>query len=170
MKTWKLTMVTIFCFFALATAVTFTSCEKDPCTELDCKNEGVCADGYCQCPAGFEGAECELTSASKFVGSYSGSLRCGNFPVQQDTVTIELINEPNQVRLKIGAGNTSLLGFEGTARTPETHFVTHVDANVEIHAYATVDGDLLYIYLETINKSINQRQICRFSGRRINMP
>jgi len=167
MKTWKLTLITIFSFFALATAITITSCEKDPCIDLDCKNGGSCSNGYCQCPVGFEGAECEMTSASKFIGIYAGSTRCGQFPNQPDTVTITLVSAPNTVKLMIGAGNTSLLGFEGTAQTPETHFVTHVDEFVDIHAYVTVDGDLLYVYLETIDKQLDTRQICRFSGHRI---
>ena len=167
MKTWKLSLITIFSFFALATAITITSCEKDPCNDLECKNGGSCSSGYCQCPAGFEGAECEITAASKFVGVYAGSTRCGQNPNERDTVTIVLLNEPNQVQLKMGTGNTSLLGFTGTAETPETHFVTHVDPYVEIHAYITVDGDLLYVYLETIDKQLDKRQICRFSGTRI---
>lgn len=167
MKTWKLSLITIFSFFALATAITITSCEKDPCADLDCKNGGSCSSGYCQCPVGFEGAECETTAASRFVGIYAGATRCGQNPNEGDTVTIELLSEPNQVQLKMGTGNTSLLGFSGTAETPEMHFVTHVDPFVEIHAYITVDGDLLYVYLETIDKQLDKRQICRFSGIRI---
>lgn len=167
MKNLKLTLITIFSFFALAAMITFSSCEQDPCTDLKCQNGGSCSEGYCQCPVGYEGAECEHTASSKFVGVYVGHTKCDAFPVETDTVTIELIEAPNKVRLKIGAGSTSLLGFEGTAETPETHFVTHVDENVEVHAYATVDGGSLYIYLETINKLVDQRQICRFTGRKI---
>lgn len=167
MKTWKLALITAMSFFTLATVITLSSCEKDPCVDLNCKNGGSCSNGYCQCPVGFEGAECEITAASKFVGVYAGSTRCGLNPNENDTVSIVLLSEPNQVKLKMGTGNTSLLGFTGTAQTPETDFVTHVDAYVDIHAYVTVDGDLLYVYLETIDKQLNTRQICRFSGHRI---
>ena len=167
MKNWKSLLVTICTFFAISGMVVFSSCEKDPCTELTCQNGGNCADGYCSCPTGFEGAECDITASSRFIGKYAGSLRCNNYPIQPDTVTIELVEAPNLIRLKLGAGNTSLLGFQGTAETPETHFVTYVDEAVTVHAYITVDGGLLALYLETINSQINTRQICHFSGLRM---
>jgi hypothetical protein len=167
MKNWKSLLITTLSFFGIVTMLLVSSCEKDPCTELSCRNGGTCSDGYCQCPTGYEGAECDITSASRFVGKYAGSLRCNNFPIQADTVTIQLVKEPDEILLKIGAGNTALLGFQGKARTPETHFVTHVDEDVTVHAYITVDGGLLALYLETINKKVNTRQTCHFSGIRI---
>lgn len=167
MKNWKSLLVTVFSFFAISGMVLLNSCVKDPCTELSCKNGGSCSEGYCQCPTGFEGAECDITAASRFIGKWSGSTRCNNFPIQADTVTIELVKEPNEIVLKIGAGNTALLGFRGIAETPETHFVTYISPEVEVHAYITVDGGLLQLYLQTINKEINTRQNCYFSGARI---
>lgn len=167
MKNWKLSIIAILSFFALATTVVFTSCEQDPCIDLDCKNGGSCSDGYCQCPTGFEGAECEYTSASRFVGMYAGNIKCGNFPNETDTVVIELIEAPNKVRMTIAGGNTSVIIMEGTAATPETYFVGHSDEAVEVHAYATVDGDALYVYMESLSKLNPQRQICRFSGRKL---
>jgi hypothetical protein len=167
MKNWKSILVTVLTFFTIGGMVVFTSCEKDPCSELACKNGGNCSDGYCQCPVGFEGAECDITAASRFVGKYFGSTRCENFPIEPDTVYIDLVKEPNEIQLRLGSGNTALLGFSGTARTPETHFVTHIDENITVHAYITVDGDLLALYLETIRKDINLRQICHFSGQRV---
>jgi hypothetical protein len=167
MKTWKLSLLTIFGFLAFSSVILFASCEQDPCVDLDCQNGGACSDGYCQCPTGFEGPECKITAASRFVGTYVGSVRCDNFPIQADTVSIVLVKAPNQVELKMGVGVTALHGFGGIAETPETHFVTHVDDDVTIHAYVTVDGNLLYIYLETIDKRIVNRQICKFTGVRV---
>jgi len=167
MKNWKLSLLTTFGFLALTAMIVLNSCEQDPCTDLNCKNGAACSDGLCQCPTGYEGAECDIPSSSRFVGSYSGSLRCDNFPIQQDTISIELVKEPNEIRLKMGFGNTSVLAMTGTAETPETHFATHVDPDVDVHAYVTVDGDLIYVFLETIDKQINHRQICRFTGKRI---
>jgi hypothetical protein len=167
MKNWKSLLVTVFGFFGIAGMLLLNSCTQDPCTELVCQNGGTCSDGYCQCPTGFEGAECDIEAANRFVGKYAGSLRCNNFPIQADTITIDYVSKPNQVRLRIGAGNTALLGFTGTAQTPETHFQTYVGDGVTVHAYVTVDGGLLAVYLETINTKVNTRQICRFSGIRI---
>lgn len=166
MKNWKLSLLTAFGFFAICAMVVFNSCEKDPCMDLDCKNSGSCVDGLCQCPTGWEGAECDIMAASRFLGTYTGSLSCDNFPIVQGKVTITLQQSPDSIRLHLGAGNT-ILTMDGIAKTPETHFVTHVDPEVTIHTYLTVDGDLIYGYIETIDKKITHRQICRFTGHRV---
>lgn len=163
MKHWKLTLLTTLGFFALSTMLVFNACVKDPCSELHCQ-QGTCSNGLCVCPAGWEGAECEIPASSRFVGFWSGNLRCDNFPITRELVTIELVEKPNTIRLKLPFGNTSVLKMDGIARTPETHFVTHVDDFVDIHAYVTVDADLIYVYLQTIDKQVTIRQICRFNG------
>ncbi|SRR5690554_1106173 len=174
MKNWKISIITILCFFAIGSTVLLTSCEQDPCVDLDCKNGGTCSDGYCQCPVGFEGSECEIITASRFVGTYAGNVKCntmqGPVPTLFDTIQIELVEDPNKVTLKLGFGNTSVLDFVGTAETPETHFTTEVSGNVTIHAYVTVDGDLIAVYLESIDRTVNYRQICKFTGTRIRTP
>lgn len=170
MKNWKVSLITILCFFAVSSLVLFSSCEQDPCLELDCKNGGTCSDGYCQCPVGFEGAECETPASERFVGSFAGSVRCqtsqGTLPSFEDSATITLMESPNKIKLDVGLGNTSV-SFVGEATTPETRFTTVIDGNVTVHAYVTVDADLIYIYLESSNEDINYRQICRFQGRRL---
>lgn len=132
--------------------------------DLDCKN-GACVEGLCQCETGWEGAECDIPASSRFIGSWSGSFRCDNFPIQPGQVSISLLSAPNEIRLKIPYGNT-IISIDGTAATPETHISTYIDPDVEVHAYVTVDGDQIYVYLQTIDKQINHRQICRFTGHR----
>jgi hypothetical protein len=167
MKNWKSFIITVFSFFALGGMVLFNSCVKDPCTELRCMNGGSCSDGFCQCPTGYEGAECEITAGSRFTGTWAGSVRCNNFPIQADTVRIVLTGSPNYITMNLGSGNTSLLDYSGIAETPETHFVTYVDSVTEVHTYITVDGGLMELYIQTINKQLNTRQNCYFSGVRV---
>lgn len=147
--------------------VLLNSCVQDPCTELSCRNGGVCSDGFCQCPTGYEGAECDITAASRFVGKWAGAVRCNNFPLEIDTVSIMLKEAPNKIALHIGAGNTAAISFEGIASTPETHFTTYDDGEVEVNAYIRVEGNYLQVYLQSINKQFNQRQNCYFSGIRL---
>lgn len=167
MKNWKSLLITVCSFFAIAGMVLLNSCVQDPCTDLTCRNGGTCSEGYCQCPTGFEGAECDITAASRFVGKWAGSVRCNNFPLEIDTVTVILKDEPNKIALRIGAGNTAAISFEGIANTPETHFPTYEDDEVIVNAYIRVEGGYLQLYLQSINKQFTDRQNCYFSGLRI---
>lgn len=36
----------------------YTSCSNDPCDDIDCLNDGYCANGACVCPDGYDGADC----------------------------------------------------------------------------------------------------------------
>ncbi|MEZ4721090.1 MAG: calcium-binding EGF-like domain-containing protein [Flavobacteriales bacterium] len=45
-------------FLLLAVSSLFFSCNK--CKEVECKNDGVCVDGICDCPDAFTGDQCSL--------------------------------------------------------------------------------------------------------------
>lgn len=51
-------MKNILILLSAAAALTFSSCKKDPCEDVNCQNGGVCNEGTCDCPEGFSGAEC----------------------------------------------------------------------------------------------------------------
>jgi|SRR5690606_5316460 len=58
-------------FALLSTALTLTSCDDDPCKDVECGANGTCFDGVCQCNEGYEGTNCELEWTAKFLGSYN---------------------------------------------------------------------------------------------------
>lgn len=53
---------------AAFSAVTTTSCEPDKCKAIVCAYGGVCKEGTCICPAGYEGYQCETITRDKFKG------------------------------------------------------------------------------------------------------
>ncbi|KAA5533343.1 calcium-binding EGF-like domain-containing protein [Taibaiella lutea] len=168
MKNWKSILITVFSFFAISGMVLFNSCVKDPCNDLRCQNKGTCSDGFCQCPTGFEGSECEITAASRFTGTWVGNYRCNNYPITPDTVRIVLQEAPNTVRFEnLGFGNTAAHSFTGTATTPQTTFVDLPSQGSTTHAYMYVDGGLLQVYLQTVDANGLPTQNCHFSGVRI---
>jgi hypothetical protein len=67
---------------ALLLALALQSCVLDRCRNTNCQNGGVCEEGTCQCPSGFEGANCEKRERDKFTGryfvTYRGRLIDGN--------------------------------------------------------------------------------------------
>ncbi len=46
--------LTVFAVFGIQ------SCESDPCSTIDCSDNGVCFDGSCLCDTGWTGADCSI--------------------------------------------------------------------------------------------------------------
>jgi hypothetical protein len=67
----KLFLLPILLFGAFLMTTT-TSC-GDECKDVKCGDNGTCFEGECVCNEGYEGAECDLTWAAKFEGSYLGA-------------------------------------------------------------------------------------------------
>ncbi len=100
----KNTLVTAFAFLGITTSVLYSACVKDACADLKCQNNGTCTDGFCSCPTGYEGTECESLSVDRFVGTYYGvsvkttqEYPTGTLPTLYDTVVIFANPEPNRV-------------------------------------------------------------------------
>lgn len=168
MKLIKSTLIAVCSFLAISSTVFLSSCVQDPCNELNCQNGASCSDGHCICPEGYEGAECDILSYTKFVGKFQGTQRCDQFPMEIDNIEIVLQEEPNTIKLIMGAGNTSVLDMIGKATTPETHIQTYVEElEATIHAYIRVNGDVADVYLESISLNTANRQICKFHGIRV---
>ncbi|MBL7718356.1 MAG: hypothetical protein JNL72_05945 [Flavipsychrobacter sp.] len=58
-----------FCGFS---TVTYTSCKDKGftsmgCDTMQCLNWGTCSEGKCTCPSGFDGADCGIAIAQKFI-------------------------------------------------------------------------------------------------------
>lgn len=63
------------------TGLGLTSCEVDPCSDVECGDNGTCVDGDCVCDAGYEGTDCDTESRAKFIGTYNVTEACtsGNY-------------------------------------------------------------------------------------------
>eukprot|EP01012_Entosiphon_sulcatum_P062211 TRINITY_DN88408_c0_g1_i1.p1 TRINITY_DN88408_c0_g1~~TRINITY_DN88408_c0_g1_i1.p1 ORF type:complete len:175 (+),score=9.51 TRINITY_DN88408_c0_g1_i1:49-525(+) len=51
----------------------YASCIKDKCGIVVCNNGGVCVDGTCTCPTGYEGTSCSKMWNEKFSGRWNVS-------------------------------------------------------------------------------------------------
>lgn len=88
MKFWKLGLLTTAIFSGIIFTLLLVACEKNPCDGVSCQHGGSCNAGICNCPTGYEGAQCENLSTARYVGKYSGYTQCDNLAPVIDSVTI----------------------------------------------------------------------------------
>lgn len=110
---------------AVAMAFSFSSCDSDPCKDIDCVNGTLTESGdncSCVCEAGYEGADCTNESRVKFVGTYNFTDACTGVGYSQ---TISNGNSAEKIVF-------SNLGDFSTAAV--------VTANVDLNALTIVDA------------------------------
>ncbi len=88
MKFGKQILLTITLFTAIVGIVFMSSCEKNACDGVTCYNGGSCGYGECNCPTGFEDAQCGTKMIARYIGMYGGYTVCDNGAAIIDTVTI----------------------------------------------------------------------------------
>ena len=163
MKLWKHTLITALLFTGAATAVTFTACESDSCLDLVCKNGGSCAEGFCRCPTGYEGTECENKAADKFLGKFVGNVECGALPPLRDTVDIYLQQSPNRVYLVQRSNVEDTLS--GMVMGDNLN-IPEISAGDYRHTFnATIENNRLVYTREEITSIANtEKEVCQFIG------
>jgi len=66
----KSVLFTTIVSIAVMIAMTQTSCRFDKCKPINCAHNGVCNQGTCICPTGYEGPNCETITRNKFTGNW----------------------------------------------------------------------------------------------------
>jgi len=59
----------------LLSALAIASCVRDRCKDVVCLNGGLCVDGRCTCPSGYEGERCGERWNEKFAGTWQNEAR-----------------------------------------------------------------------------------------------
>lgn len=110
MKLWKHTFITALAFFGVCSMVVYSSCDRDPCLTLKCSVNAACVNGFCQCPTGYEGTQCEIEAFDKILGTYYGNTKCGFTPFA-DTVVVDQYEHPNKVTIhQYSRGDEKFIG------------------------------------------------------------
>ncbi len=164
----KVVFSTVLMFLLLATGVVFNACTKDPCADLTCKNNGVCRDGRCKCPAGFEGPYCEEKTYEKFIGTWQGTYRCnGEVPLER-MVIVAPGEKPNEVSFyNIFTQNDALIAqLDGDKiSVPEQ---TINDIVYKGNGY--IEGIYITVFIEEHNTSSNVYSSCVLNATKFIQP
>jgi hypothetical protein len=104
MKPVRYVLLIAFLIVGVMSALVYTSCKKDKCVDVACKNLGACFDGNCTCLAGYEGSRCDTLSRKKFIYTWNGAdsctagLRAGvnQYPIYFQTI----VSKPKEMQMK----------------------------------------------------------------------
>src|SRR4051812_3063461 len=89
-------IVTVAAFFS----VVYFSCNRDKCKTIVCAHYGVCNDGVCICPSGYEGSNCETVSREKFLGNWTVYEKGSTSVANQYPITISAAKPITDVVIK----------------------------------------------------------------------
>lgn len=164
MKRWKLSLLTLSLIFFVFGLVLFSACEKDPCTDLKCKNGSACTEGFCRCPTGYEGAECEIKTSSRFLGTFVGYNHCNDFPALNDTLDVRQVAEPNIVSFSLRHNNPSEM-FQGTVVGYTIMVADQTINNTLVRTQAVIDHDQINVIIDR-GTGPGNHTTCTFIGTR----
>lgn len=80
--------------------ITYSSCTEDKCKAVVCANTGVCNQGSCVCPTGYEGPQCEITNRDRFIGIWQVTEDGTLSAAAQYPVAVEKGDAINKVNIK----------------------------------------------------------------------
>jgi len=168
MKFWKLTLLSICSFLTVSATVLITSCEKDACTELKCKNGSACTEGFCRCQTGYEGAECESKTVNRFLGTYIGYNHCDELPPLLDTLDVVLFANPNVVEMSLH-NNNSTEKIRGVVDGYTINVADDASGTGVRKVHAVIDHNEITFFLErdfNIEQQPGAKSVCTFIGAR----
>lgn len=164
MKRWKLSLLTLSLFAMLSGLVLFSACEQDPCTELKCKNGSACTEGFCRCPTGYEGAECEYKTSWRVLGTFIGYNHCDDLPALNDTLDVRQVAEPNIVELSLRRNNAAEI-LRGTV-DGYTIIIPDEEVNGYLRkAQAVIAQDRITLLIDR-GYGPGSKTVCNFAGTR----
>jgi len=104
--------------------------EDDPCEDVVC-GQGICVEGTCECPEGYEGASCETLEKVKYFGAYTiTESDCGSEfgPITFTRITIEEKTDGEVFDVILMAEDISeTYTFEGTLMNDKLDVTANAD-------------------------------------------
>lgn len=149
MKFWKPIFLASSLFLTFAGVVLYSSCEKDPCVNVNCQNGGSCNNGVCKCPTGYEGPTCATASIDRFVGYYAGYTQCNEGAEVIDTVFITPYGSKNVSEVYVEQKTLPHDMLLGTVSSNETTYSLLIPDKIATNYYKKY-----HITLQSDNKLI----------------
>lgn len=122
----KLKSIVLATGVSIVLAMGIASCNTDKCKDVVCQNSGVCLEGTCDCPTGYEGEFCETKANAKFAGTWTVNETCNSVIGTAYPVIISANTDPSSVAMK-DLGNYSCTS--GSYSVPATVSGTSINVS-----------------------------------------
>ncbi|MCS6991649.1 MAG: calcium-binding EGF-like domain-containing protein [Chitinophagales bacterium] len=135
----------------LSTILLFNACEQDPCKDVVCLNGGTCEDGDCNCPIGYEGDDCGVRTADKYVGTWSAAEVCDSGIYNYVATISASSTEVTSILISNFGGFGSSVVVKGTIVDPNSFTIpSQAFGNVAFSGNGTLSADGLTINITYI--------------------
>jgi hypothetical protein len=161
----KKIFVSAFLTCSALVSMVYMSCNNDKCKTIVCAYGGVCNQGSCICPTGYEGTNCETISSDKFLGTWQVLEKGSTTNAAQYVVSINQGTPINTV---------TITNFYNFFLTPIKAFVNHdtiTIPNQQIQGKVIVGSGYIYsnttsvTYVQYGNISLKYEVIDTATGR-----
>ncbi len=147
--------------------VFYTSCTKDECKDVVCKNDGTCVSGTCNCTVGYTGSDCGSEIRTTYYNTYKGD----GSDSDGDTYTnfgLKFYAVGTQAKTfgmdVLDANNVSIGAFTVTLQTNGTFVVNQkVDGTTTFTGTGTISATSSSLSL-TVDDTIDGKYIITFAN------
>lgn len=130
--------------------LTFASCTKDPCADVDCGANGTCDDGSCACEIYYEGDRCQTEWREKTYGTYLGEAFVDGVSAGSIVFNVEEFSgyvESSWVNDEFYLDMTSSTTFD----IPDQRLENINGERVDVVGYGTINGKYIsFILRQTV--------------------
>lgn len=159
-------MKNLFTYSLSFLSVIFLLISCDPCKDVNCQNDGVCDEGTCTCPSGYEGTLCEVAIRDKMIGTYYGSTECTD-EYDNDTFNVVISTyQPDAGMVSISIDGRSEFQCDITSTNTFRLEGPLLLTDKYIKYEGTVNGDDLTVVSTVMDFDFNVQAVCTFNGKR----
>lgn len=162
MKALKPILFSALVLASIGSAIFYSSCKKDRCTDVVCVNGGYCDGGNCVCPTGFEGDSCQNYSRNRWVGNYNGGDSCSVVGARgYNIVFLAVLNNPVQMVMR-GILNTMNDSAMCTMVAADSFTFNGANNSTTYRGFGKIKNDSLKMSYSVQQDTINYT--CKYFG------
>lgn len=154
----KKIVVTALIMLIMELITVYTSCKKDDCKNVVCKNEGICKNGNCTCPFAYKGNRCDDEIRSSYYNTYKGTGTDSDGGVYSNWTLrfYKLSDDARVLGLELRTNNDSVRSALTVQLQNANDFVIQRQNNsaTQLSGYGTISNDKATLHITDSSTSL----------------